>query len=312
MRTIITVTVNPALDKTAECAQIATGGLNRLSNVTADAGGKGVNVSKAIAALGGKSIATGFAGGGAGRGIESALRGLGVATDFVSIGGQTRTNTKIISRDGLLTEFNEPGPSVTPDETASLRQKLVGYAGQDAVFAFAGSLAGGMAPDAYEEMILLVKDKGSAVSLDADGEAFKLALAAKPDIVKPNGYELAQYFGLERLPDMDGLAELCGRLIGVGAGLVALSMGRDGAMFVTASEALYAPGLSVAALSAVGAGDCMVGALLYGFCSGMGLREAAALSVAASAGAVATRGTNPPARAVVDGLLKQVNLVKIR
>jgi 1-phosphofructokinase len=303
---IITVTMNPAADKTAEAGAIAVDGLNRLENVILDAGGKGVNVSRTIAALGGESIATGFLGGSAGVEIERALQIPRIKTDFVKIRHSTRTNLKIVGGDGAVTEFNEPGAAVSPDESDALREKLLEYANPDAMFVFAGSLPRGSYAGVYGTLITAVKAKGASAFLDADGEAFRLAVNAGPDYIKPNRFELAQYFRLSALPDRVECADLCRRLIASGIGLVALSLGAEGAMFVTKTEELYAPGLPVTVLSPVGAGDSMVGALAYGFGAGMGLRDAAALSVAASAGAVATRGTKPPDRAGVDGLLKQV------
>ena len=309
MGTIVTVTMNPAVDKTAEAGTLVVGGLNRLENVVLDAGGKGVNVSKMIAALGGDSVATGFLGGSAGVEIERSLQKLYIKTDFVPVSRQTRTNLKVVDSGGIVTEFNEPGADVSPEEFDVLRTKLLGYADPDAIFIFAGSLPRGLDVGAYETLINAVKSKGAAVFLDADGEAFRRAINAKPDYVKPNRFELAQYFGLDEPPGAMECVVLCKRLIGTGIKLVALTLGAEGALFVTGTETLFAPGLPVTALSTVGAGDSMVGALAYAFDAGLPLREAAALSVAASAGAVATRGTNPPDRATVEELLKQVTFI---
>ena len=106
---IVTVTMNPSMDKTAEANTLLPGGLNRLERIVLDAGGKGVNVSKMIAALGGKSIATGFLGGGTGREMDAMLRIPGIEPDFIWISHATRTNLKVWSEEGGITEFNEPG-----------------------------------------------------------------------------------------------------------------------------------------------------------------------------------------------------------
>lgn len=109
---IITVTMNPAIDKTVEIGQLQAGGLNRISRVEYDAGGKGINVSKTICELGGESIATGFIGGNAGRTIEAVLKEKGISCDFVTVDGETRTNTKVFEASGAVTELNEPGPVI--------------------------------------------------------------------------------------------------------------------------------------------------------------------------------------------------------
>jgi len=308
---IITVTMNPAVDKTAQTATLVPGGLNRLTNIITDAGGKGINVSKMIKALGGDCIATGFWGGSTGRDIESILQDLQIKTDFVKISQTTRTNLKILSDDFGITEFNEPGGVITQCEMDNLAEKLISYAAPGVTFVFAGSLPRGVPVDVYRQLIIAVKQKGATAFLDADGEAFSTAVSAKPDYVKPNKFELLQYFGLDNDIPLTELANLCLQLVETGIGMVALSMGADGALFVTPHERLYAPGLKVNALSTVGAGDSMVGAIVYAAFCGMDLKNTAMLAMAASAGAVTTPGTKPPCKKTMDALIKEVKLQKI-
>ena len=123
---IITVTLNPALDKTASVDVMRANALNRLQNVQLDAGGKGVNVSAIIRSLGGRSVAVGFAGGGAGEELLSRIAGKGLEADFVRIAGSSRTNLKIVDNSGRLTELNEPGPEITPEEWQEMEKKLSG------------------------------------------------------------------------------------------------------------------------------------------------------------------------------------------
>jgi len=302
---IITVTLNPALDKTARIDVMSPGGLNRLENVVVDAGGKGINVSKLIAALGGESIATGFLGGGPGEEIAQTLRELGIKSDFVKIGQPTRTNLKVLCDQHGITEFNEPGAMVSSSEMDALKQKLLDYAKPDTIFVFSGSLPRGVDADVYATLIHLVKDCGAMVFLDADGAAFRAAVEAKPDYIKPNKFELLQYFGADENADC---IALCQQLLDKGIKMAAISMGAEGAFFVTKKESLHAPGLKLNALSTVGAGDSMVGALVYAFSKGMTLCEAAILGIAASAGAVTTEGTKPPSRELIDELMTQVKL----
>jgi 1-phosphofructokinase len=299
----VTVTMNPALDKTAETAEIVAGGLNRLSNLVLDAGGKGINVSKMIAALGGESVATGFLGGGSGSQIEQMLQVPGIQPDFIRIAFQTRTNLKVHSGKNGITEFNEPGAELGPEDMPALREKLLALAGPGACFVFAGSLPANAPADTYKQLVSAVKAKGAAAFLDADGEAFRLALEAEPDFIKPNKFELMQYFGISGEPSLAECAGLCRRLT---KNRAALSMGAEGAIFVSPEETLYAPGLRIKALSTVGAGDSMVGAFAYAAQKNMGFRDAAALAMAASAGACTTEGTKPPSRETVETLLKQV------
>ena len=110
---IVTVTMNPAIDKTVDIGKFERGDLNRIKRVEIDAGGKGINVSKTIRELGGESIATGFVGGTSGTIIKQVLTDLGLRTDFVEVKGETRTNLKVVEETGEVTELNEPGPEVS-------------------------------------------------------------------------------------------------------------------------------------------------------------------------------------------------------
>ena len=123
---IITVTMNPAIDKTVDIEKLQPGGLNRIQRVEYDAGGKGINVSKTIRELGGSSIAAGFLGGNAGRTIETVLQEKGIQHDFIWVDGETRTNTKVYEKTGEVTELNEPGPQITGEAVEQLLQKLEG------------------------------------------------------------------------------------------------------------------------------------------------------------------------------------------
>jgi 1-phosphofructokinase len=310
---IITVTLNPALDKTARVDVVRPNALNRLRDLTLDAGGKGINVSAMIRALGGESIAVGFSG----DELLSLIAKKGLRGDFVRIAAAIRTNLKVVADDGALTEFNEPGPRIEPGEWRELEQKLSGYGVAGNTVVLSGSLPAGLGRDTYQKLSVMLRRAGAAVFLDADGEALKRALDSGPegipDYIKPNRYELLQYFGI---PDDNSvteakLAELCRVLIGRGIKLAALSMGEDGAMFVSGKGVWRAQALPVQVRSTVGAGDSMSGALVYGIEQGLPEEQCFALAIAASAGACTTEGTNPPSRALVDTLLTQTKIEKI-
>lgn len=303
---IVTVTLNPALDKTASLETLQPGCLNRLRDVVVDAGGKGINVSKMIAALGATSVASGFIGGGSGEEIARTLNALNIDHDFVRITSPTRTNLKVLDQGSRLTELNEPGPTVAASELESFREKLRSYAGPGTLFVFSGSIPGGVDAGIYGELIRMVKAAGAAAFLDADGPAFAKALSAKPDFIKPNRFELLQHFGVVSDADNAEVLRLCRKLLDEGVGKIALSMGEQGAMFVSSDEAFLCPGLPVEAHSSVGAGDSMVGAVAYGTASELSWRDTAAFAMASSAGAVTTIGTKPPDRALVDNLLQKV------
>ena len=188
---IITVTMNPAIDKTADVDNLRIGELNRVKNIIQDAGGKGINVSRTIHALGGDTIATGFLGGDAGKMIGLSLTQLNIKHDFVFIEGETRTNTKIIdkSNGNLVTELNEPGPDILPSELEQLCEKLEGYASPDNIFVFSGSIPNKISPSIYGQLIRKLKKKRAKVFVDADGELFRPAPFVK-ELVELSGLVL--------------------------------------------------------------------------------------------------------------------------
>lgn len=303
---IVTVTMNPAIDKTVEIDKLLPGNLNRIKKVEFDAGGKGINVSKTIHELGGESIAVGFLGGNAGTIIEKVLQEKEIRTDFIWVEGETRTNTKVFEENGMVTELNEPGPMVINSQIEGLMEKLDGYAKEDSLFVLSGSIPNGVDKNIYQRIIRLVHQKNAKVLLDADGELFHQALHAVPDMIKPNRAELEEYAGIDyRAPD-ETLLEIAGGLLKKGITTVAVSMGKRGAMFLKEDYKVRCPGLSVKAHSTVGAGDAMVAAMAYAWDKGFNNEETVRTCIAASAGAVTTIGTKPPSKELVETLKAQV------
>lgn len=305
---IITVTMNPAIDKTVEIDTFFHGGLNRINNPVADAGGKGINVSKTIKAIGGKTLATGFLGKDGSEKILDYLHKEEIDQDFVFVEGVTRTNMKIMEKDGTLTEMNEQGMTVPKEKVEELLTKLEGYAAEDVLFVLAGSIPKGVDADIYARITEKVKAKGAKVFVDADGSLFQESLKAIPSMIKPNHVELAEYFGLQGAVSEEKLIELGKELLAKGVEYLAISRGGDGALFLTEESVIRCKGLKVEVHSTVGAGDAMVAALSYARDIGMSWEDSIRLGMATSAGAVTTVGTKPPERSVIDTLAQQVEM----
>lgn len=308
---IITVTLNPAIDKTVDIGEFQYSGLNRITSSVLDPGGKGINVSKTIKHLGGNTIATGFIGGNAGNIIDQGLKSLGITSDFIHVDGETRTNMKVVDAGGNVTEFNEPGPIIKKENIEELLVKLDALADKDALFVLAGSIPQGVDKDIYRIIIEIVKKKGAKVFLDADGELFVKALEGKPDFIKPNRFELEQYFNFKGDAEVSDLVEMGRKLQAAGIGTVAISLGSEGALFILQNEVIRVHGLKVEAHSTVGAGDAMVAALSYGIDGDLEMSECIRLGVATSAGAVTTIGTKPPTKELVERLKQEVNLIRL-
>lgn len=308
---IVTVTMNPAIDKTVDIERLEYGGLNRISHVEMDAGGKGINVSKTISELGGESIVTGFIAGNTGKIIQNVMNEWQIKSDFVEVEGETRTNTKIYESTGSLTELNEPGPEIKEEDLHRLLKKLEGYAKEDTLFVLAGSVPKGVEKGIYRQIIEMVHAKGAKVLLDADGELFTKALEAVPDIIKPNRVELEQYAGLDYVASEQEILQIAEKLAEKGMEKVVVSMGKSGAIFLENDFKVKCQGLNVKAHSTVGAGDAMVAGLPYAWDKGLSAEETVKLCMAVSAGAVTTIGTKPPSRELVDTLMKQVTVEEI-
>lgn len=304
---IITVTLNPAIDKTVDVDNLMVGELNRIKNVTIDAGGKGINVSKTIKALDGQSVALGFLGGNSGKIIVNELDKLQISHDFVYVDGETRTNTKVISSDGTLTELNEQGFVASSQNIDDLMDKIEKYADEQSIFVLAGSIPKGVSTDIYANITQLVHNKGGKVLLDADGELFTQSVIAKPDILKPNTYEITKFIGKTQATEQE-ILQTASNFVKNGTKIVAISQGKDGAIFVIGDKQYKVQGLKVDAHSTVGAGDAMVSGLAYALDNGLDDRSMIKLCMAVSAGAVTTIGTKPPSKKLVLQLEKQVIL----
>jgi len=276
---ILTVTLNPALDLTYEVDTLVPGGEHRVAEVHQRPGGKGVNVARILAALGESVTVTGLAGGATGTAVRAALPGCGVTDAFMEIGGETR-RTVVVAEPATATGFWEPGPEVTAAEwDAFLAHHRTLVSTVDAVV-LAGSLPPGVPVDAYAH---LIGAAGVPTILDADGEALATAVAARPDVVKPNARELARLYG----PDTDA-RDAGRRLRDRGAGAVVATLGSAGLVADT-PEGVYraAPPYAMDG-NPTGAGDACTAALTIGLLEGRPwterLRDATALS-AASVGA---------------------------
>jgi 1-phosphofructokinase family hexose kinase len=195
---IITVTLNPGLDKTLQVPNFTPGRRHRTVDQVTMPGGKGVNVARAIKRLGQPVIATGLAGGATGTRIVEALNDEAILNAFVRIREESRTNTAVLDpTTGLQTEINERGPAVSPQELELFHEKLLYLAKGASICAFAGSLPRGVDPDVYANLIREVKRLGVTTVVDTEGEPLRLAMRAEPDIVSPNELEAEELVGQE-------------------------------------------------------------------------------------------------------------------
>jgi tagatose 6-phosphate kinase len=293
---VLTVTLNAALDVTYNARRFGWGDQNRVEAVHRRAGGKGVNVARVLEQLGVGALVTGFAGGPTGEAIRRSLQAGGFQERLLEITSESRTTVVTVSEaDGLVTTFDEPGPTVSSTEWERflvLFDELV--RGRRAV-ALSGSLAQGLPEDAYRRLAEVAARHGVPAILDSSGKAFMAGLGGRPAVVKPNLKELLEASGAEatRGDVLAAARELQRR----GAEAVVVSMGKEGLRAVTPEGDWQVVPPEVRG-NPIGAGDTAVAALIAGLIEGQPwpqrLARAAALSAAAVAYPVA--GGYDPAR----------------
>jgi 1-phosphofructokinase/tagatose 6-phosphate kinase len=290
---IVTVTLNAAMDRTLLVPNFNLGHRHRASQAVASAGGKGVNVARALRGLGVPVVATGFVGGRTGTQIGDDLTNEGILNDFVRIGGESRTSSAVLDPIAdQYTEINEWGPEVTAGELERLQEKLE-YLTQGAEFVvFAGSLPRKVEPDFYAEMIRDLNRRQVLVVLDTEGEPLRHGVEAEPHLVAPNVQEAEALVGHEFNDEADlavGLEEIAERgarnvLITHDEGCVALL--RDGGE----PHRLRAAAPRLEAVSTIGAGDTLLAGFLAARVAGKSPEEALRAGVATGAASVLEPG----------------------
>lgn len=308
---IFTVTLNPALDKTVVIPRFAAGQVNRIETVRVDAGGKGINVSKCLYSLGEPTTAAAILAGTAGRELEKMLISGGITPLVLWVDGQTRTNLKIIDPQlGENTDINEPGPAVTEQQLEKLKEMISEKMNPGDLVILSGSLPAGADVRLYEKWTAYFKARGALVLMDADGEALMHGLKAAPYLIKPNNHELARLKGVEKLDEAQMIA--AGReLMAAGIRDVVISLGEDGALFLSEAGVFRAEGLKVPVKSTVGAGDSMVAAMAFGLSRDFSREEQIALAMAMGAASVMQDGSQAPGCKAVYELAQKVVIRKL-
>jgi 1-phosphofructokinase len=287
---VATVTLNPAIDRTVSVAGFEAGAVNRAELAGDRAGGKGVNVAAALAEQGHRVAALGFLGRDNDAIFAEHFAALGVADFCLRLPGATRTGIKIVdSRRGETTDLNFPGLTPGPAALADLLEQIEKL--EAAWCVLAGSLPPGVPTDFYGQATRRLKARGVHVALDTSGAPLAEALAAGPDLVKPNVHELAALTGRD-LPDEAAVVAAASTLVAGGVRLVAVSRGAEGAVLVSADEVIVARPPAVAVRSTVGAGDAMVAGLVAASLRGLPPAEAARLATAFSLHALSRAATD--------------------
>lgn len=288
---VLTVTFNPCIDKTITIDGFNYGGLNRAEEVREDMGGKGINVAKVLKSFDIPCTAYTFVAGLSGKRFSDALAKNGIDIVSTEVKGEIRTNQKLVNLgDKVTTEINEKGFCVSSDDCQKAFEVIKDYLDSDTILVLAGSIPSGMDDSVYAELTRFANSVGTKVILDADTTKLKLGIESKPYAIKPNLYEFELLTG-KKLTTTEEIVSQAKILIQKGIKLVAVSMGADGALFVSEDAAYKAEALHIECLSTVGAGDSMVAAMAYALHRGFDLEQTARLSVAAGSITSSKAGT---------------------
>lgn len=295
---IVTVTLNPCIDHTLFVEQLAMHDTNRVSSVEIDAGGKGINASRVIANLGGRTLATGFLGGNNGAFVQHVLNKESVPHDFTPISGETRINFAVEDPSGLPpTCFNEPGPTLTEHDVEDLLGTLDECLRDARWLLVAGSAPPGLKPDIYFRLGQLARKHSVRYAADLDGKNMLEALKSGPDFVKPNVAEAGRLLGRTLESEKDVLTaavEIRERILRdqpEAKPIVIVSRGADGAVLADGEGVWRGITPKVDVQSTVGSGDSMVAAFLTSLDQGKPVNEALAMGMAAGAATAQMKGS---------------------
>lgn len=297
---IVTLTLNPALDRELTVDTFAYDTVLRANSQRVDAGGKGFNVSRMIAQLGGHSVATGLAAGHSGAQLESLLTAQRIETRLIWIEGETRTNISIVG-EGRYIKVNEQGAHVSAENLADLRQLVAEMAQAGDYWVLAGSLPPGISAEFYAEAIQTLKAAGVHVILDTSRAPLEAGCRAAPYVVKPNLAEAEAITGC-KTPQLAAAA-----IHDMGVAVVIISLGADGILLSTDptnQSIIAAP--TIVERNPIGAGDAFVGGFVWALADGRSLDDAARWGIACGSTAASLPGTTFGDRQMIEAMLARL------
>ncbi len=308
---IYTLTLNPAVDRELTVPAMEFDSVLRASESRVDFGGKGFNVSRLLKGMEESSTAVGFLGGNAGELLQSGLQSLGIDTDFVWVAGETRTNVSIVTQThDRYIKVNEKGPLVDADKQKELLEKINSLAKQGDWWVLAGSMPPGVADDFYARIVNVLNKHEANAILDTTGEALRLGCAEKPFLIKPNAEEVHALTGMP-VDSTNEIVAAAAELRKMGAQNVVISMGKAGALMQSAEETWLTHSPKIQKKNPIGAGDSMVGGLVWALTQGIALKESLGWGVASGAATASLSGTEVGSRPLIEELFKQVRFERL-
>jgi 1-phosphofructokinase len=311
MMRVHTVTFNPAIDQTVTLDHLVRGEVHRARAVRQNAGGKGVNVASCLADWAVPAIAHGLLGSDNAAPFDALFARKAIDDRCIRITGSTRVNLKLVDANAT-TDINFDGITVDDGCVERVIEALCAAVRSGDLVALSGSLPPGCPCDIYAQLVGRLRALGATVLLDTSGLPLKCALDADvlPNIIKPNRDELAGWLG-RPVEHRDALTGAMEALLQRGVDLAVVSMGAEGALFLSADGALHARLALDGVTSTVGAGDAMVAGICAAMVEQAGLERLARLATAFAAGKLGMAGPNLPARAAVEALAAETDVTAL-
>jgi 1-phosphofructokinase family hexose kinase len=306
---VLTVTLNPAVDKIIYVDRFSTGDDFRASKILLSAGGKGINVSRALNHLRIKNIATGFLGGVNGELIKKKLKEEKIQNSFVEIGSQTRTNLTIVDRRNKITRVLEPGAAVSKQALKIFKNRFDTLLNQCDIVVFSGSLSPGLSDSVYAELIEAARRKNVKVILDTSGKPLRLGLRAEPFAIKPNLKE-AQALLKSKLNSLNQIKAAVEYLLEM-AKIVIFSLAEKGIVVGYRDKVLLAKAPKLNCLNNVGCGDSLIAGFIYALRKGFSFKKGVSFATAVGSANVLTSIPGEIYKKDINRILTQVKLKEL-
>ena len=310
-RRVATITLNPAYDLVGLSAPIELGEVNRVTTAGFHAAGKGINVAKVLKSLGIDVTVGGFLGKENQDGFQKEFSEAGIANRFQMVEGRTRINVKLTEPSGKVTDFNFSGFEITKQDWTRFVNDTLSWAGQFDMICVSGSVPPSIDLNDFTAWMKRLRSECMCLIFDSSREAFVAGLKALPWLVKPNHHELEIWAG-KPLPELSDVVQAAHELRQQGIAHVVISLGEQGAMWVNASGAWMAKPPKCDVVSTVGAGDSMVGGLIYGLMMRQTSEHTLRLATAISALAVSQTNVGITDREQLARMMTEVELTPLK
>ncbi|MBD2805150.1 1-phosphofructokinase [Xenorhabdus sp. ZM] len=309
-RRVATITLNPAYDLVGLCPDIVRGAVNRVQTAGLHAAGKGNNVAKVLRDLGIDVTVSGFLGEENQEGFQQFFSENNMVNRFHLVSGRTRINVKLTEKRGEVTDFNFSGFYVKEDEWNQFVSDSLMWAEQFDMIVVSGSLPEGITPELFTDWMMQLRQCCPCIIFDSSREALVAGLKASPWLVKPNRHELEIWAG-KPLPDLDSVIDAARQLREKGIAHVVISLGEQGALWVNASGSWLAKPPACEIVSTVGAGDSMVGGLVYGLLMRESSEHTLRLATAVSALTVSQTNVGIRSRTELASMMSRIELTSV-